>query len=171
MASQSGISSSSSRVEKKKPILILVRGPIATGKSTIGKYFKEVHNYHHMETDMYFYKDGVYCFDQTRLEANHKRCLEGTMELLKRGKNVVVTNTFRCRWEMKPYLELMKIATVHVYRTTDYRMYKPDKPIPEHAVERSYSKIENLNNEQKVYLQIDPDSGKRTLCYGERKNS
>lgn len=172
MASYSAVSVTPSQPkEKKKPTLILIRGPIGTGKSTMGTYFKDVHGFVHMETDMYFWKDGVYAFDVSLLDKYHKRCLEEVTNLLKRGKSVVVTNCFKCRWELKPYLELMKHANIQVYYTTDHHVFTPDKPIPQHAIENSYNKIESLAGSKAVHLKIDPETGNRTFCYGERSNA
>jgi predicted kinase len=84
--------------------LVLIRGVPGSGKSTLASTYK---GYAHFEADMYFIRDGVYAFDPDLLPAAHQWCLQNTRDALDQGTNVVVSNTFLCAWEIKPYIDLM----------------------------------------------------------------
>ena len=80
-------------------------GPAGAGKSTIGNLLKQA-GYFHIESDMYFIKNGEYCFNHTEVKEAHAWCLNTTRTLLMEGVNVVVTNTFTQSWEYQPYTNL-----------------------------------------------------------------
>ncbi|CAH0525657.1 AAA family ATPase [Vibrio hippocampi] len=83
--------------------LTLIRGLPGSGKSTLAKTLSG----HHLEADMFFVdQQGEYQFDLERLPAAHLWCQQQTERLLAEGKDVVVSNTFVRRWEMKPYQQL-----------------------------------------------------------------
>jgi predicted kinase len=86
--------------------LILLRGLPGSGKSTIADMFK--HDYSdamHFEADMYFFNDGEYIFDQSKLHQAHKWCMEQTDIYLTSGI-VIVSNTFTTIKELRPYFEI-----------------------------------------------------------------
>lgn len=147
---------------QKRPTLILIRGAVGSGKSTAGKYFKTYHKFEHRETDMYFMVNGVFVFNNEMLQKNHDRCLESVESLLRAGKNVVVTNCFRCRWEVERYTKKFGgIATIHIYRTVDE--FTPDKPVPPHIIERSKD-LETVSGERKFRLETNSE-GKQVFRY------
>jgi predicted kinase len=85
--------------------LTLIRGLPGAGKSTRAKTI----NATHYETDMYFVDaDGVYQFDASKLEQAHQWCRRMTEQTLANGDDVVVSNTFVQRWEMKAYITMAK---------------------------------------------------------------
>jgi predicted kinase len=86
--------------------LILVRGLPGSGKSTFAK--TNFPSYFLMEADHFFYVDGKYCFDASKLGAAHSRCQSITLDLLKDGMNIIVCNTFTTKRELKPYFEIAK---------------------------------------------------------------
>lgn len=97
--------------------LILIRGLPGSGKSTMAKNIKKAE---HIEADMFFYKDGIYSFDPTKIKEAHEWCQQATKEALLSSKTVVVSNTFTKIWEMQPYLDMaaeLKIP-VEVITTT-----------------------------------------------------
>ena len=67
-----------------------------------------------LEADAYFtLGDGVYRFDPSKLPAAHAWCQDKTREALRdcwlrtwENSAVFVTNTFSCRWEMEPYIQM-----------------------------------------------------------------
>jgi len=83
--------------------LLLIRGLPGSGKSTMAM---QMANYIHFEADMFFMRNGKYCFDASKIQDAHRWCRDKTLQALKAGKNVVVANTFTCKWEMKPYLDM-----------------------------------------------------------------
>jgi len=85
--------------------LVLIRGLPGSGKSTMAKVLALV-GYEHFEADMYFMKNGRYCYDRTRIRDAHAWCQQQTREALRAGKRVVVSNTFTRLQEMQPYLEM-----------------------------------------------------------------
>jgi len=85
--------------------LTLIRGLPGSGKSTLAKRYSA----HHFEADMYFVNAaGEHCFDASQLESAHRWCQQQTENALRKGEDVVVSNTFVRRWEIKPYFEMAK---------------------------------------------------------------
>jgi len=75
--------------------LILIRGLSGSGKSTLAKQMKGVV---HFEADMFFMKDGKYCYEPSRIKDAHAWCQSKTLRALRSGKDTVVSNTFTCLW-------------------------------------------------------------------------
>jgi len=55
-----------------------------------------------------FSGDLVYNFDPKKLPQAHKACQEDCSGTLDAGRSVAVCNTFSCRWELQPYLDMAK---------------------------------------------------------------
>lgn len=91
--------------------LILVRGIPGSGKSTFAKMICN----QHVEADMYFMQDGEYKFDASKINEAHAWCQNKTEEWMKKGYNVVVSNTFTQKWEMEFYYRLAKIYDYRVH--------------------------------------------------------
>lgn len=83
--------------------IVLIRGLPGSGKTTLAKQFTM---HVHVETDMYFEKDGMYQYNPADIKKAHAWCLEQAKFALQSGRNVVVSNTFIRRWEMEPYIQL-----------------------------------------------------------------
>lgn len=86
--------------------LVLIRGLPGSGKSTLAKNL--IGWYQHLETDMYWMKDGEYKFDATKLGEAHAWCQNETRELLSKGFSPVVSNTFTTKKELQPYFEIAR---------------------------------------------------------------
>lgn len=91
---------------KKANSMILVRGLPGSGKSTIAKNL--IGWYWHLETDMFWMKDGEYKFEPTRLREAHQWCQNETRTILTRGFSPVVSNTFTTKKELKAYFDIAK---------------------------------------------------------------
>lgn len=91
--------------------LILLRGLPGAGKTTVREnLFKDFLNY---EANMWFIdKEGRYVWSADGLASAHGWCLRKTSESLESGHDVIVTNTFISRSELKPYLELAERLNV-----------------------------------------------------------
>ncbi|WP_322996216.1 AAA family ATPase [Castellaniella sp.] len=91
--------------------LVIVRGLPGSGKSTLATGLVE-QGYQHFEADMYFMKDGAYCYDANQIRDAHNWCKAMTLAALERGERVVVANTFTRLAEMQPYFEMCKNVRV-----------------------------------------------------------
>jgi len=82
--------------------LFIIRGLPGSGKSTLaGKLGAPV-----VSADDYFVgEDGVYRFDPANIAEAHAQCQARTRSHLL-SQSVSVANTFTCRWEMQPYLDM-----------------------------------------------------------------
>lgn len=81
--------------------LVLIRGLPGSGKSTMAKSLK---NFIHLETDQYWGPN--YEFDASKLGAAHSWCQEQTRKWLKDDFDVVVSNTFTTKKELRPYFAI-----------------------------------------------------------------
>ena len=88
--------------------LTLIRGLPGSGKSTLANKLLNHDNSVWCEADQYFMKDGVYSWDGMQIGAAHAWCFEKTKEAIELGLNVIVSNTFTTRKELKPYFELIQ---------------------------------------------------------------
>lgn len=88
-------------------VLVILRGLPGSGKSTLAREL--VGDGHILSTDDYFYENGIYSYDITRLtdahEWNRKRAAAAMEEKI---TPVIIDNTNTQAWEMKPYLKLGK---------------------------------------------------------------
>ncbi len=86
--------------------LILIRGMLGSGKSTmaVNEYNERVH----FEADMYFalINNGNYIYDSCKVKDAHEWCQRKTLAALEAGKYVVVSNTFTRVCEMQPYFNM-----------------------------------------------------------------
>lgn len=85
--------------------LVLIRGLPGSGKSTLAK---SMNGFEHFEADMFFYAGGKYLFDSKKIKEAHEWCQSSAFMALNDGFDVVVSNTFTQRWEMKPYIDKAK---------------------------------------------------------------
>lgn len=97
--------------------LVLIRGLPGAGKSTMAKVLALV-GYVHFEADMFFVKDGTYCYDRTRIRDAHAWCQNMTREALRAGQRTVVSNTFTQRREIEPYLQMSRNVRIIEARGT-----------------------------------------------------
>ena len=122
--------------------LILVRGIPGSGKTTFAK--ETYPDYKHLETDQFFMVDGEYVFDKSKQNEYHEQCQTLTRELLLRGENVIVTNTFIRLWELEKYIS-MKYSDLMVIRLDEN--YGSIHAVPEDVIERMKNSMEDYDGE------------------------
>ncbi len=87
--------------------IVLVRGLPGSGKSTLASNFMDGTDGVVVSADDWFVgSDGVYRFDPKGLPEAHGSCLKNSEAAILAGLNVIVANTFSCKWEMKPYFDM-----------------------------------------------------------------
>lgn len=123
--------------------LILLRGLPGSGKSTLAKLICN----QHVEADMFFMEDGEYKFDATKLRQAHEWCRNKTEAWMKKGYNVVVSNTFTQEWEMDAYYWL---AEQYGYRVSSLIVENRHMGINEHGVPAD--KLEQMKNRFEIKL-------------------
>ncbi len=125
--------------------LVLIRGIPGSGKSTMAK--EQFSEHDHFETDMYFIDPvtGKFIFDGSKLVEAHAWCLENAENALKKGHNVVVSNTFIKLEHMRPYVKLCDKyeAELKVYELFD--MNDNSKDIPPYVIARCISQWESIS--------------------------
>ena len=111
--------------------LILIRGVVGCGKSTLGELIGR-DEFYVFAADDYFIVDGEYKFDGSKLKDAHANCqtraenaMKGEMEM------VIVANTFTRKWEMQAYYDL---AEKHGYRVFSIITENRHGGINEHGV-------------------------------------
>ena len=116
--------------------IVLIRGVPGSGKTTKAK--RDFPDHMHFEADMFFMKDGEYCYDSKLIKEAHQWCQKQVREGIKQGENIVVSNTFIKVWEMNPYFG-MNVPVRVVEATGDYDNIHD---VPKEAVLRMKEKFE-----------------------------
>lgn len=89
--------------------LFLLRGTPGSGKSTLAKALTFNEDVFHIEADMFFNDvAGNYKFDVNKIYDAHMWCQKKTSDYLRLKYDVVVSNTFTTKKELKPYFEIAK---------------------------------------------------------------
>ena len=104
----------------KQKELYIVRGIPGSGKSTFAKSICK--SWQHVETDMFFMRDGEYKFNPSKLKEAHQWCkdrvhamMRPTLWNLLFNRTIVVSNTFTQEWEMKTFQVLARRFRYKVY--------------------------------------------------------
>lgn len=125
------------------PVLSIVRGLPASGKSTFAKRLGCLH----LEADMFFTHNGLYCYDASKVEAAHLWCQRMALHSLLLGCDVVVSNTFTRKWELDPYFQMAKEsgAGLDIYRTSGE--FTGIHNVPEEVVNAMRLRFEDIKGE------------------------
>ena len=123
------------------PKLVIVRGIPGSGKSTIAK--KLFPKYLHCEADQYFEGiDGGYNWKASEVPNAHAWCQSSAMEGLSLGMDVIVTNTFVRKQDMKPYLDMAEKFNAEVTVIIANSNFKDIHNVPESVVEHMRNSFE-----------------------------
>jgi predicted kinase len=157
--------------------LILIRGLPGSGKSTLAKQQPAIH----LEADMFFIKDGVYCYDPALIKQAHQWCQNQTAAALRKKLSVVVSNTFIEWWQIEPYIYLAKQQGVMVKLLEAKGNYQNIHAVPDavlHVMKNNYEshalimakikKIEVIAHEKSSSLRAPADGVLRKQRYRRR---
>lgn len=95
-------------------MFFIIRGLPGSGKSTTAKMLYNRTDTFHFEADMFFVNThGEYKFDGSKISDAHEWCYNQTEKALEISTridsvNVIVSNTFTRKKELRPYFELAK---------------------------------------------------------------
>ena len=123
--------------------LVIIRGLPGSGKSTLAKQL----GYDHFEADMFHMVNGVYQWKAFLVGKAHEWCQSKTVESLKAGRSVVVSNTFTRIKEMKFYLEAARELNIPVRVFVATGKYKNVHSVPEDALSKMAARWENYESE------------------------
>ena len=126
--------------------LVIVRGCPGTGKSTFVK--EAFPNILHLENDMFHYHNGSYLFNQRKQNSAIEWCIDMTMLSLKRGMDVVVSNTFTKKAFVDSY---KKIADLFGSKFEVYRMmgnFENIHDVPKMVLENMKNNFEDYPEEK-----------------------
>lgn len=121
--------------------LILIRGVPGSGKSTMARIFEQA-GYIHYETDMWWVGKE---FDPSKLSQAHCWCLEQTINNLRVGNSLVVSNTFIRQWEIEPYIKYARQNDISFRVIEATGRYQNVHGVPEEKVESMRAKFEQLD--------------------------
>ena len=111
----SNIDDNYSDIDYDLPHLLILRGPIGSGKKTLADRQALYHRYISISTSDYFEKGRCPAEDESLEDAKYS-CLNNVITYLKRGHNVVLHDTLITLRELLPYLMLRRIAQVTVWK-------------------------------------------------------
>ncbi len=101
--------------------LVLLRGLVGAGKSTLAQLLSENGKYPVFSVDDYFTNaiTQEYSFDFSKNHLAYKYCENNTEEaMIKQNKKILVHNTFTIDWELEPYFKLAQKYQYQIFVVT-----------------------------------------------------
>lgn len=133
--------------------VIIIRGLPGSGKSTMAlKHFVDKKGYKICEADHFFYDNGVYNFDYSKLADAHEYCHNKAISELERGGKVVISNTFSRLWEIKELLGKLPVGRNEVSVLHCHGGTGTVHNVPEFVVERMKQRWQTWKGEKHVKL-------------------
>lgn len=119
------------------PKLTIIRGLPGSGKSTLAKELDNHPRVKRFEADMYMVdENGNYEFSRDRLMYCHMKCQENTRDALFDGYDVIVSNTFTTKKEIKPYLDIARESNAIVNVILCQNNFGSIHDVPEETMQR-----------------------------------
>ena len=137
-------------------MIFLIRGLPGSGKTTFAKRYVQSHpDFVHIESDSWFESDGVYKF-KPELTLAHRYCALRCEDLVKQGRNVIVSNTFMHARECMPYFVIAKKYDIDINIMICMGEYGSIHGIPPEKVEQMKLRFQE---DETVLLIADKDLG------------
>lgn len=144
--------------------LLLIRGKPGSGKSTLAKTYVP-YGFVHFESDEWHYNNLGYVFEACNSAKSHIWCQLNTENLIRKGKNVVVSNVFIKLIHIVPYYDIAVRYRVNFQVITADGNYKDIHNVPEATLkqmaenfeEYSFDKIKELHFSYKDPIGMNED--------------
>ena len=142
------------------PSLILIRGIPGAGKTTVAKgiramFFNQIPAPYpavHLEADQFFLDaDGVYTYRRELIGEAHQWCQLSTLQAMKNGRNVIVSNTFTRYSEMLPYLHTAKEYDYKVQIIEVHGEFESVHNVPAETVKRMKDRFQSTKEIWDIY--------------------
>lgn len=120
-------------------ILYLLRGLPGAGKTSLAEKLADFS----FAADDFFYKNGEYRFDASKLKEAHewcKKCCVVSMEL--NVNSIAIHNTFTCKWEMQDYYDFAKEYGYEVVEIIIKSNFKNVHGVPEEKIKEMRERFE-----------------------------
>lgn len=128
-------------INNNQLILYMIIGISGSGKSTFARALSSNQNIKYFQADQYFEKDGEYLFDRTQLGNAHKWCQTSVEGELKKGNNVIVSNTGLTLWQRQVYYKIAEKFGAKIKMRIMNGNFKNTHNVPEEVIENMKKKF------------------------------
>lgn len=122
--------------------MVLVRGLPGSGKSTYSHVNFVSQGFKHLETDMFFIKNGVFKYEPGKYAQAVEWCQRRTIEAVSERLNIVISNHFLRHWELGFYLQLAEKNNYDVVVHTCYTQYAAKATYPQRLIDTMQTMFE-----------------------------
>lgn len=131
-------------------VLYIMQGVPGSGKSFLASLIKHGDNDEKpvvCSTDTFFYVNGVYKFDPTKLPEYHAKNLNHAIRCMDAGYSVVVDNTNIRRWQCREYVRHAVAKNIPIIFVRVDGRFSNEHGVPQEIVERLRSEMQELTVE------------------------
>ena len=128
----------------------ILTGVPGSGKSTTAQnLLLKIQNMKHFEADMFFInKNGEYKWNPNLLHKAHQWCFNSVENEMKKGNDVIVSNTFITKSSRKPYFDLAKKYKYNIHVIECKGRYKNIHGVNENKIEILRKKYQPVTKEE-----------------------